>query len=339
MGVWFVFYTERMTNQEGPEQSRSRDLPSVSRKVVPLSSMSSEAETGWTSCEVPRLMFLGFEDSGNQGLISRELRLFACACCRRINDFITDERSWQAVNVAERYADGNATPEELKIAYDSARLAEKSIKQRIKQINSAGLASVGGQDIEEWRLFKIDDWHPEGRRLNAACAASHCAQILVMSNPRNPELKYCGDWLVARAAALHAYIAAANRDRLESMEAAFLAEDAEYLKYEDPWQADLVRCVFRNPFRPTTTGKLDTVPRIRKMAESIYQLRGFNRMPALGKELVDTGCLDSDLLSHCFDSFVHARGCWALDLARGLERKNKTRATDNSALFESPRGH
>ena len=285
-----------------------------------MSSMRSKDEAAWASCEVPRLMFLTFEDRGNQGLISRELRLFACACCRHIAALITHERSSRAVDVAERYADGNANWDELNAAYDSATLAERSIKQRIKQINSAAPASVGDQDTEPWRFFSIDDWHPEGRRLNAAWAASHCAYILVLSSNRNPELKYCGAWRVARAIALHAHMAAASRDRLESMQAAFLADDPEYLTYEDHWQADLLRCVFRNPFRPLAADTLDVDPRIRDMAESIYRLRAFDRMPALGKTLDMSGCVDPDLVAHCLSAHDHARGCWAIDVIRGFKR-------------------
>jgi hypothetical protein len=44
---------------------------------------------------------------------ARKLRLFACACCRAVWD---DPRSRQAVLVAERYADGLATEEELRSA-------------------------------------------------------------------------------------------------------------------------------------------------------------------------------------------------------------------------------
>ncbi len=274
----------------------------------------------WASCEIPRLMLLDFEERGNQGLISRELRLFACACCRHVVSLMTDERSSQAVDVAERYADGNASRDELDAAHAAASLAEHSIMQRIKQINAAAPASVGDQDTGEWRLYSIDDWNPEGRRLNAARAASNCARILVMSTPGNPELKYSGDWLVARAVAIYAHKAGSGRDRLASMEAAFLAQDPEYLTYEDHSQADLLRCIFRNPFRLVAAEKQEAGPGIRDMAESIYRHRGFDRMPVLGKELEISGRVGPDVVSHCTNANVHVRGCWALDIARGLKR-------------------
>jgi hypothetical protein len=56
------------------------------------------------------------------------------------------------------------------------------------------------------------------------------------------------------------------------------------------------------------------------MAEAIYARRAFDTMPALGIELEARGCPNSELVAHCVESSVHSRGCWALDIARGLTR-------------------
>ena len=51
----------------------------------------------------------------------REWRLFAVWCARQVQHLMGDERSIAAVDVAERYANGRATSEELDAARDAAR--------------------------------------------------------------------------------------------------------------------------------------------------------------------------------------------------------------------------
>lgn len=58
----------------------------------------------------------------------QELRLFAVECARQVQHFMTDPRSLAALDVAERYANGLATSEELgaarAAAWDAARAAD-----------------------------------------------------------------------------------------------------------------------------------------------------------------------------------------------------------------------
>jgi hypothetical protein len=48
---------------------------------------------------------------------AKEWRLYAVWCARRVQHLITDERSTNAIDVAERYANGRATEEELTAAH------------------------------------------------------------------------------------------------------------------------------------------------------------------------------------------------------------------------------
>src|SRR5262245_12935079 len=103
------------------------------------------------------------------------------------------------------------------------------------------------------------------------------------------------------------------------------------LPADDPWEAawevaregvnllgsdacNLIRELFANPFRP---GGFD--PRWRA-ADAVGLARGicddgaFDRLPLLADALLDAGCDDEAMLSHCRTEGPHVPGCWVVDL-------------------------
>lgn len=83
-------------------------------------------EAEWVACsDVTRILeFLGGRFlHGNTSERQRKLRLFNCACCRRIWHLLTDERSRKAVEIAEKYVDGLASDDE---ANDAMREADQA---------------------------------------------------------------------------------------------------------------------------------------------------------------------------------------------------------------------
>lgn len=84
--------------------------------ACPVEKVMTEAK--WLACENPGRMLLWSENKATM----RKLRLFACACCRRIWPLIRDDRLREMVEVAEGIADGvvSATGEVFRAAQQAA---------------------------------------------------------------------------------------------------------------------------------------------------------------------------------------------------------------------------
>jgi len=92
---------------------------------------------------------------------------------------------------------------------------------------------------------------------------------------------------------------------------------------EQTAQADLLRDIVGNPFRPLPL--LDPVilrwngGTVVKLAQVIYDERRFGDMPVLADALEEAGCTDADILDHCRQPGEHVRGCWVVDLILGKQ--------------------
>jgi hypothetical protein len=242
--------------------------------------VTTVTEAEWLGCTdpTPMLEFL------RRKVSDRKLRLFLCACSRQTGHLLTDQRSWQAVEVAERYVDGLASPEELAAAHTAACEAALMIGERLRAELDAAPASLH----ERLRRGTSDDpaVATAYRKLDAASAAWEVAHTAC------EEIK--DEWTATRSR------------RADSVVQCQLLRDIFFLL----------------PFHPATVAPSwlawndRTLP---KLAEAIYQERAFDHLPILGDALKEAGCREPVILNHCRGPGPHVRGCWAVDLILGKE--------------------
>lgn len=201
-------------------------------------------ELEWQICSRPTEML----DHLRGRCSDRKLRLFACACCRRIWHRLTDARSRLGVEVAERYADGEASDKELLVAFRDAW-------------NSFGSTCSYGSST---------GYQPA----RTACTAAFPKASLILHEYQIPFRTMPGEW---------------------------------------QGQADLLRCLFGNPFRPIQFDRAWCSRDAVGIAQAIYDNRDFLRLPMLAEAIHDAGCADEAVIAHCWDGGEHARGCWVVD--------------------------
>ncbi|VTR93259.1 Uncharacterized protein OS=Sorangium cellulosum (strain So ce56) GN=sce5710 PE=4 SV=1 [Gemmata massiliana] len=226
-------------------------------------------EAEWFAGADPTQMFKAIW----RNISERKLRLFTCACCRRIWHVLSDHLTRPAVELAERLADGAATESEWDRVY-SALIHHAS-----------------------------ESTDPEYLQVNAALGAT-CSYL----RRDYPRLITNGLRLACRAAATLDPETGAQK---------FPFPAAAQLLYEEARQADLMRDVFGNPFRPVPCAPDWRTSTVTALAHGIYEDRAFDRMPILADAFQDAGCDNTDVLDHCRGAAEHARGCWVVDLVLG----------------------
>jgi hypothetical protein len=201
-------------------------------------------ESEWLCCTDPKPMLEFLKGKASD----RKLRLFCCACCKRIWHLLTDVRSRSVVNAMERYADG---------------LVKDAVLSRSHSVAQAAYDNYLDRFVHRLVLHITEP--------KAEDAAWKCAYH------RGPQ---------------------------------------EWYKVE---RVLLLHDIFGNPFQPITPDPSWLTPNVTALAQSIYDNRSFDRLPALTDALEEAGCTNADILSHSRWPGPHVRGCWALDFVLGKE--------------------
>jgi hypothetical protein len=236
-------------------------------------------ESDWLASTDPGPMLDHLQSRGRAS--DRKLRLFACACSRRVEDLLEFPEHCDAVEAAERHADGLLSRDAL-IAYHEAAVRA-----------TMGMMSLG-----------VDDRPPEGSGLPGNWFYLPAEAAMGASAP--------GLWMhVSASMFVEVYGVCQAAD--SARQAGGVAEAS--------YQAALLRCVFGTasgppPGRTWLTGVGDAVQRL---AHTIYEERSFDLLPLLADALADAGCTDAQILEHLRGPGPHCRGCWGLDLVLGKE--------------------
>jgi hypothetical protein len=248
-------------------------------------------EADWNSCTEPQRMLEALRASGRAS--ERRLRLFAAACCRRIWHLLTDERSRQAVQVAERFADGLAGEEERTAAREAARDAANDTNEAFNDANDA---------LHEGTAWEQVGWYARAAADAAADAAHGTLQpvrrCLSVAEDVTDALKFRGP------------------------------DPAKAVAEGQAAQCQLLRCIcgpvlFR-PLPPVAPAVLAwNGGMVGWLAAGIYDEKDFTQggLGVLADAAEEAGLMDAELLAHLRSPGPHARGCWGVDLLLGQLRR------------------
>jgi hypothetical protein len=255
-------------------------------------------ESEWLASTDPTAMLVVLQGKASD----RKLWLFACAFCRRIWPGRTRGRCspmWHPLDVAERLADGEAT---------SGQLAAAAVKADTWASGSAA-----------------DGWQAQIRAVGASLLNPAVAAAVAAESRAVPAALLVLDHLTRRGCKLDtASAASAGREAADAADDAYLGAWAT----ESQAQADLLRDLLGNPFRPSpplppaVLAWHDGI--VVRLAQAIYDVRDMpagtldaGRLGVLADALLDAGCEDEELVRHLRQPRPHVRGCWAVDAILG----------------------
>jgi hypothetical protein len=243
-------------------------------------------ETAWFNATdaYPMLKFLRRRAGGwftrNQAVADRQLRLFGVACCRNLWHFLGDHPGCVAVCISERYADGQASKDELRRARELMR-------------SQPGVRWWRGwlSRVYTFQMHEVWLW-TEGMAWAVAAGPD-------------------GLW---REIARLAWVAGPDGPLGLSLEL------VDGMPSPGLLLRDIIFNPFKRPPTIPDSVLAWNDRCIVKMARTLYDENDFSqeRMAVLADALEEAGITDEEVLGHCRQKgVVHVRGCWVVDLLLG----------------------
>jgi hypothetical protein len=240
-------------------------------------------EEEWRSADGPARL-LAFvqcdERCAPQDRRRRKLHLFCAACCRLAWHLFTINECRQAVDAAELAADGLLSAHKISRSTRDVRLLARTMLERFRAL---GTQRYGSPEFSE-----------AARRLSQTNAAEATLSGVSLDVVRSCTVN------------LLCWEAGENSP-------GFVKRHLNATRL----QADLVRCIFGNPFRPVAFDPRWLTSTVIDLARAAYEGRAWERLPILADALMDAGCDDEQVLGHCHGPGPHARGCWVVDAILG----------------------
>jgi hypothetical protein len=212
----------------------------------------------------------------------RKRRLLGVACCRSVWFLLVHKECRKSVEMAERYADGKGTEEDLAQQEHSA----------VRAYQSACFAS------QDYPIKSKDNPFSQLPVRNITRAVEATKAVMGTVDPH-----------LGKEGQEHFSI----DEIVECVVGAWGATVAEAYP-----EATLVREIFGDPFRPVKAEPEWLTSDVVALARDIYAKRAFDQMGILADALQDAGCDNSDVLSHLYEPMgEHVRGCWVADMLLG----------------------
>ncbi len=252
---------------------------------------------------------------------NRKLRLFAVACCRSVFDGVTCRRcqghgftpyqgghrtcrdchgtgrtggltaprSRRAVEIAERYADGEATWDEVVTAHEGARRAQEQAGREWPEILAM---YVCGTDAGQVARSMTEPGRDISPITGAALLRDVCGNPFHDLSCRKQSCSRCG-------MACGGLSCGGDANRWYCVTCSDHAGQTVYAAAPlDAWLA----------------WNGGTAPRL---AAVIYSSGDFSLLSILADALEDSGCSDAAILAHARSAGPHVKGCWLVDLLLG----------------------